>query len=116
MRASLDLEDLTEEHPGNVLITLIGESFGHPDLGNATIFVGNFECHIESRVHNLTNCRLPAGEGKGLSLRYHHGNSHGATAATGVVFSYDAPSVHRISPDSGPTEGGTQLRRSSLPG
>eukprot|EP00808_Paulinella_micropora_P008574 g62100.t1 len=98
--------------PGSV-ITIKGSSFG---LGQdeASITIGKRLCPLLSGTawtHTQLLCVLPAGEGVGLQVTVSSAGqiSQALASSSPLLFSYSPPKVTSVSPDHGPTNGGSLL-------
>ena len=97
---------ITPDHgttAGGTAIELQGQDFG--TIGSCEVFFGLISATVLNRSDTSINFTLPAGVGLGHQV---HVEIEGQSS-NNVLFDYDPPSITTISPDHGPTGGGTTI-------
>ena len=94
---------------GGNLITLFGNDMGGPGTP-VTIKVGGFDC-IDSKWVSVTSatCSTPPGAGGDKDVTLILDRKYRAAAPAGYHFSYSAPYVQSVTPDTGGLDGGTRI-------
>lgn len=91
---------------GNILVTVFGSSFGT----NPTVTIGGINAPLQADGTTSTQLVVmaPAGVGKDLNVVV----TDSITSQTGILpkgFSYDAPTISRLSSNTAPTGGGSLI-------
>lgn len=105
----LDPQTSTLSGPTSGLISLQlrGADLGGPSLAlPRTVRIDQRDCEITEAGHDAITCTLPEGEGAALPLSI----VVDGQASNTLGFTYDAPAVARISPSTGPSDGGIVIR------
>jgi len=94
---------------GGNLVTIFGKDLGGPGTP-VTIKVGGFDC-IDSKWMSDTSatCSTPPGAGGDKDVTLVVDGKYRATAPPGYHFSYSAPYVQSVTPDTGALDGGTRI-------
>jgi len=94
---------------GGNLITLFGKDLGGPGTP-VKVTIGGFAC-IESRwiSDSSSTCSTPPGAGGGKDVTIVVDSRYRAAAPPGYHFSYSAPYVRSVSPDTGSLDGGSRI-------
>ena len=99
-----DIDPLTAESIGGVLLAINGSSFG--TIGE--VFVGGRPCLLTGAgySHTYIECELPEGEGDNVQIDV---IVDGKTASIPGSFTFDPPSISGISPPGAPSGAGALL-------
>jgi hypothetical protein len=94
---------------GGNMITIFGKDFGGAGTP-VEIKVGGFDC-IESKwvSDSTSTCSTPPGAGGDKDVTIVVDNKYRAAAPPGYHFSYSAPYVRSVTPDTGALDGGTRI-------
>ena len=84
-------------------LTIHGQNFYS---SGASVSVGASNCVILTQTHTKITCTVAAGEGQGLPVKVSVGGISGTATNT---FSFDAPVVTEVNPNTGVTQGGTDI-------
>ena len=104
-----DIEPSTYGTQGGVTVTLTGASFGtNTPLSEVSVTIGGVSCPVTAVSQTSIQCTLPAGVGASLAVSVTVAGQT-SSSVSGVVFSYQPPTISTVAPSLAAADGGTAV-------
>eukprot|EP00163_Fabomonas_tropica_P033242 TRINITY_DN863_c0_g1_i5.p1 TRINITY_DN863_c0_g1~~TRINITY_DN863_c0_g1_i5.p1 ORF type:complete len:6170 (-),score=768.16 TRINITY_DN863_c0_g1_i5:895-19404(-) len=96
---------------GSYTLTVTGTNFGPSGTASAAV-LGTITCGSSTVIHDSElQCSVPAGSGAGLAVQVSIDTAGSLqSGSTAAIFTYNAPTVASLSPDTGDADGGDVIQ------